>query len=451
MSDRFRSGSLRSFLVLGCLVTGAASGPAAAQQPLGDEFLVNTVTTNGQRASAAAALPGGGFLVVWATETDGDQHGIAGRFVEPGGLLPDPEFAINTHTTGDQYRPAVATLAGGGFVVVWESDGSPDTDSDGKSVLARVYDEAGAPLAGEFQVNTYTTGYQYAPAVAALDGGGFVVTWWSYGFADSGYGSILARRYDSSGAELEDEAPVTDFDQVGEPVVAALPQGGFVVVWRSEEFEGDDTSGASVQGRRFDFSGAPQGGPFLVNTETTGDQDQPAVASDSAGNLFVVWRSGATLGLDFPEVRGRRYDPEGGALGGDFRLNSYTTSAQESPAVASDPSGAFTVSWESVGSNGSDDSGKSVQARTYTPGGTPLGTELQVNTLTTGLQAQPAVAADGSGELLVSWTHGGIGQPADSDVAVEAQRFAQPHVFSDGFERDATCRWSDSEGAAPCS
>lgn len=50
----------------------------------------------------------------------------------------------------------------------------------------------------ETQVNTYTTASQAHPAVAALAGGGYVITWQSYNQDGSGNG-IYAQRYDAGG------------------------------------------------------------------------------------------------------------------------------------------------------------------------------------------------------------------------------------------------------------
>jgi len=47
----------------------------------------------------------------------------------------------------------------------------------GNGVYARRYSAAGTGAASELLVNTYTSGDPYSPSVAALDDGGFVVTW----------------------------------------------------------------------------------------------------------------------------------------------------------------------------------------------------------------------------------------------------------------------------------
>jgi hypothetical protein len=53
--------------------------------------------------------------------------------------------------------------------------------------------------------------------------------------------------------------------------------------------------------------------------------------------------------------------------GGEFRVNTYTTDSQSRPTVALDGSGAFVVSWNSQGQDGS---GHGVFAQRFTRTGT---------------------------------------------------------------------------------
>ena len=68
----------------------------------------------------------------------------------------------------------MAAEADGDFVVAWNSFGQ---DGASFGVFARRFSSAGVPLAGEFQVNTYTTSSQLTASVAADAGGDFVVAW----------------------------------------------------------------------------------------------------------------------------------------------------------------------------------------------------------------------------------------------------------------------------------
>ena len=96
-----------------------------------------------------------------------------------GQVLLGPEIRVNTYTTSDQARPAVAADAAGNFVVVWDSLGQ---DGSGQGVFARFHDATGAPIgAAEFRVNSYTTGDQRTARIAATPAGEFIVVWKSWG------------------------------------------------------------------------------------------------------------------------------------------------------------------------------------------------------------------------------------------------------------------------------
>src|SRR4051812_34951113 len=73
------------------------------------------------------------------------------------------QFRVNTFTTGDQFAPAVAADAAGDFVVVWASDGQ---DGSNSGVYAQRYNAAGVAQGSPLAVNTFTTGVQSLPAVA---------------------------------------------------------------------------------------------------------------------------------------------------------------------------------------------------------------------------------------------------------------------------------------------
>ena len=89
------------------------------------------------------------------------------------------QFQANTYTTNLQGYPAIGTVGSGEFVVVWRGAGSEyGSDTSNSSIQGQRYDAAG-PVGPEFQINTYTTGYQVAPAVATHADGSFVVAWTS--------------------------------------------------------------------------------------------------------------------------------------------------------------------------------------------------------------------------------------------------------------------------------
>ena len=89
----------------------------------------------------------------------------------------------------------VTALAGGGFVVAWQSA----QDVDGYGVYQQRYDATGHALGGETQVNTYTTSNQAGQALTGLADGGWLVTWQSGGQDNSDGGNGVYHRQSRPG------------------------------------------------------------------------------------------------------------------------------------------------------------------------------------------------------------------------------------------------------------
>src|SRR6185503_10856286 len=93
--------------------------------------------------------------------------------------------------------------------------------------------------------------------------------------------------------------------------------------------------------------GTPLGPEFRVNTYTTSGQSSPAISSDAGGNFVVVWRGDQDPGDPAFGVFGQRFAGSGTPLGPEFRANSYTTGPQRLIDVSTDPGGNFVVAWTS--------------------------------------------------------------------------------------------------------
>jgi hypothetical protein len=184
---------------------------------------------------------------------------------------------------------------------------------------ARGVARAQAPIGGEFQVNTFTSNTQAYPSASA-----------------------------------------------------AGP--GFVVVWRSQQ----DGSDYGVFGRRYDSSANPLASEFQINVRTAASQIQPRVAGNAAGAFVVVWTDYSSGFMD-RDIFARRFNSAGTAVAVEFKVNTYTPSTQNYPAVAISSAGDFTVVWNSSFQDGYR---FGVFARTFDSGGTPTAVEFQVATAT---------------------------------------------------------------------
>ncbi|HEY7112325.1 MAG TPA: hypothetical protein VIA45_05280 [Thermoanaerobaculia bacterium] len=365
----------------------------AQAPPLSDEVVVNAYTTADQRSAAVASDGSGGFVVAWTSRyQDGSDFGVFGQRFGPTGFKVGSEFRVNTYTTGSQYGPSVAAAAGHGFVVVWHSE---NQDESSYGIFGQRYDDTGAPAGGEFQVNTDTTSAQTVPAVAIDAAGDFVVVW--SGPEDVSNFGIRAQRFDSAGVKVGTEFPVNTHteDTQSDPAIARLPDGGFVVVWTSRNQDG---SGIGVFGQRFDGSGALVGNEFAINTYTTGDQGPPAIAIHRSGDFVVVWNSDGQDGSDLG-IFGQRFNRAAERVGPEFQINSYSPGRQVGPTVASEQNGGFVVFWTSLDQDG--DMGGTFGQR-FGRDGSRVGSEFRANVTTASGQIFPAAADTGHG-VAVAW------------------------------------------------
>ncbi|HTS52720.1 MAG TPA: DUF4347 domain-containing protein, partial [Burkholderiales bacterium] len=179
--------------------------------------------------------------------------------------------------------------------------------------------------------------------------------------------------------------------------VAIDGSGNYVIVWSSN---GQDGSGQGIYAQRYNAAGVVQGGEFRVNTTTSNDQTDPAVAMDANGNFVVAWSGNGTG--DSAGVFARRYNAAGTALDAtEVRVNTTTASTQQSPLIAMNESGSYVIAW---GSDGQDGSGQGVYAQRYSAAGTAQGGEFRVNVTTAGDQWADSIAMDGAGNFIVAFS-----------------------------------------------
>jgi hypothetical protein len=114
-------------------------------------------------AEGAAALSGGGFVVVYLANFH-----INGRIFDSLGNAVTPVFDVITNTGGTPDLPKVAALDDGRFMVVAQRN---------NDIVAQIMNADGTKDGGEFTVNSVTTGTQSQPEIAQLVDGRVVVSW----------------------------------------------------------------------------------------------------------------------------------------------------------------------------------------------------------------------------------------------------------------------------------
>ncbi|MSQ59774.1 MAG: hypothetical protein EXR36_09090 [Betaproteobacteria bacterium] len=194
------------------------------------------------------------------------------------------EEQANTYTASTQDNPEIAVLAGGSYVIVWDSEGQ---DGAGTGVYGQSFSASGVPLGPEFRINGATSTTQNDAHIAATRDGGFIVTW-----------------TDASGV---------------------------------------DGSGQGVIGQRFDASWVAQGANFVVNTSTVSTQNSSSVAGYTGGFAVVWMADGSSIaGSSSGDIYIRRFDNAGNQVTAETRVSTVPgagtaqTGTQTTPDIAAD-------------------------------------------------------------------------------------------------------------------
>ena len=166
------------------------------REPIGVEFQINTITEGEQGYNPIVAADAqGNFIVVWSSGIGFSTNNIYARYYNSFGEPQGEEFMVNTYTTDVQLFPFVDMNANGDFVIVWDSQYQDGSET---GIFGQRYNPDCTPLGEEFQINTYTEERQELAFVTVFSDGGFVVVWGSYMQDGSGWGSF-ARIFDNQG------------------------------------------------------------------------------------------------------------------------------------------------------------------------------------------------------------------------------------------------------------
>ncbi|NVJ93346.1 MAG: cadherin-like domain-containing protein [Methylocystaceae bacterium] len=361
---------------------------------IGGTFQVNTSTSGGQDNPEIIAMADGGFVVIWEGDgNDGSSNGISGQRFDSSGQLVGSEFQVNTYTQGNQSKAVVKELEAGGFVVSWVSDGQ---DGSSRGVFAQVFGENAEKIGNEYQVNDYFDSRQDDPTIATLNDGSFVIAWETYNQLGSN-NEIYAKRFDATGSALGVEFLVNTTIQNGQnnPSVIGLSDGGFVVSWTG--YSSEDVNGIYAQ--RFDADGNAVGVQHLLNTVTDGNRYNPKLTALPSGGFVATWEAQYQDG-DGYGIYGRVFDINGTPEGDEFLINSETSDDQENQSITSLSDDTFLVTWDS---NDQDGSGYGVFAQRYNIFGQKIGAEFRVNNDTYGTQRNANVSSLPDGRFVVAY------------------------------------------------
>jgi hypothetical protein len=273
-----------------------------------------------------------------------------------------------------------------------------------------------------------TIGLQFIPAARRLGNGiphGMTTGELCHGHTDTRESKSkeqqMAVTVSTVGTEILVNTATASFQSTSR--ITALSNGGFVVTWVDSSLgvggaTGDDSLNA-VKAQVFAADGTPVGSEILVNTATASGQIEPEITALSNGGFVVTWEDfslgvGGTAGdSNSSAVKAQVFAANGTPVGSELLVNTATASLQENQRITALSNGGFAVAWEdlSLGAGGAagDSSNDAVKAQVFAADGAPVGSELLVNTATVNAQTVPLITGLSNGGFVVTWLDGSFG------------------------------------------
>jgi hypothetical protein len=377
------------------------STPTPLDQTSGDDSevfhdrTVNSQSSGEQLRPKIAGDSQGNFVVIWEDDQgEPGSYDILARGFGPGGCQIFSDFRVNSQNSGQQQLPALAMNSSGDFVVVWQDD----ADGNGKyEILARTFTASGQERLHDFRVNSDSTGQQLSPVVAMDNDGNFVVVW-EDDPDENGFYQLLARGFRADGSERFHDMTVNSVGtgQQRLPAVAMDASGNFVVVWQDDQ---DENGTYQLLARGFSATGTERFHDKTVNSVAAGQQYSPRIAFDGSGNFVVVWQDDQN-GNGVYEILARGFSATGAERFHDMIVNSDSAGQQKNPALSLNSAGNFVVAWEDdLDGNGL----YQVRARVLSATGTEKKSDFTINSNSSGQQYQPAVYLTPQGNIVAAW------------------------------------------------
>ncbi|HTR40972.1 MAG TPA: hypothetical protein VMH87_05100, partial [Pseudomonadales bacterium] len=419
-------------------IPAAVFGQTNFYVPEGTQYAIIGSLPGDQVYPDVAIGTNGGYVVWQDNITDPVGEGISAMQLNSTLSGSGSTFQVNTTTTNDQQNARVALLSKGGAAFVWERG-----PANHQHIYGRILNAKNVWLnTTNFVLTTYTNSFQCNPAIAALTNGNLVVVWSSYNqFASNSQLDVYGQLLKTNGTRIGTNFLINEFTGFNQrnPAVAALNNGGFVVVWVSEQERSTAPDwgtniiqysasavplpSVDIYQRLYTISGTnavPSTDEILVNQDEN-PCSSPQVAAAADSSYMVTWSANnmanTANGWDIYE---RSFT--NGSGGNVMLVNSSTYGDQYNPRI-SVIGGDYMIVWTSLGQDGDREG---VFGQFVHEGDVPVGGQFLVNTTTRGQQMEPAVASDGKQQFLAVWTSFTFG-PNSFDLF--AQRYANSASF----------------------
>jgi hypothetical protein len=224
--------------------------------------------------------------------------------------------------------------------------------------------------------------------------------------------NIYGQCYNDSGIPLGGNFKVTDNlnHKCSYPTVAA-DRENFIVVWEDNRNQIGTNENRDIYAQRFLKDGTPQGANFKANDIDGGSPKFPVVTMLNDSRFVVIWSD-----------QYRKNDLCGQIFSADVKpqqtlspVNDWSGTCKEAPAIAADETGNFVVTWQDERNGHAD-----IYSQRYDLHGNKIGINYRVNTdKTQKYQGTPSVAMR-NGYIYYAWVDNRIpGQGYDIFARVD--------------------------------
>lgn len=188
----------------------------------------------------------------------------------------------------------------------------------------------------EQRVNSYQNNWQREPHVAAMPDGGWIIVYEGYyneyDGSDVGFSYVAAQRYNADGTRRGAETIVSAYDDTAStsPSIAVLKDGGYVVTWAFAPDHDIFTNGSRTLAQVFNADGSARSSIFTADVAPSFRTVAPEVVARGDGGFSLSWGIDSSGGPTFDDVRIRHYSASGQAISGDQRLNTRVAEFDQS-------------------------------------------------------------------------------------------------------------------------
>ena len=326
--------------------------------PIGNADLVNQVTTGNQDDASIAMHSDGSFIVVWESNQNGNSDIYMRRFDADGNPLGNSgnpsgdEFLVHqSYSSGEQKNPDIAINNAGQFSIVWDGDGSEDS----QGIYARTFDADGTPNSAAFFVNDSASGNQ-ANAAVGIDGSGNTFVIWDY----IENVQSQARKFDFDGNALTAviSAPTLFGTQTQNGTIDTREDGYSAIALRVDTALTTESIVVIIANPDLTYQFDVFDLPF-ANDSTTGSLLSPSVRFHDDDSILVAWEGPSdaatvndALGVYYREMtavdQGNGFF-EAQTVGAETTINQTLTGSQHYVSLASVDKDNWVAVWSGEG------------------------------------------------------------------------------------------------------